>query len=91
MTFTCLDCHPLEDSQPSSSSASTGRDFGLVKFPSTKAPTPTTLEPNESLHSKHAKKHEHPDWLVYTSAIPTVFVFVMCVVIIFVKQHYAIK
>lgn len=85
------DCQPLEDVQASSVASSTERDFGTVKFPPTNIPGHSTISSLSAMHAKHAKKHQHPAWLVYTSAIPTVFVFVVCVVIIFVKQHYEIK
>ena len=90
---TLKDCQPLEDVQASSAASSTERDFGTVKFPPTNIPGHSTISSHSAsaMHAKHAKKHQHPAWLVYTSAIPTVFVFVVCVVIIFVKQHYEIK
>lgn len=78
------DCQPFAASDDSSI-ASTKKDFAPTQA-STRSAQGEALVPKE-----HPKEHIPPSWLVYTSAIPTVFVFVACVVVIFVKQFYAIN
>ncbi|XP_066930748.1 uncharacterized protein [Clytia hemisphaerica] len=59
-------------------------------IPPTPRASKSTLQPSSGELPEqhvHRKKHDHPAWLVYTSAVPTVVIFVVCVIIIFIKTH----
>lgn len=50
--------------------------------------TPSAI--NKDVPSRHESKpklHEHPAWLVYTSAVPTVLIFIICLIIIAIKYR----
>lgn len=61
-----------------------GNNFNLLHSTA----TPSTI--NKDVPTKHESKsrlHEHPAWLVYTSAVPTVLIFIVCLIIIAIKYR----
>jgi len=38
-------------------------------------------------HATRPKKHDHKAWLVYTSAVPTVLIFIVCLIIIAIRNR----
>ena len=56
------------------------------KIQSTAIPTKKNKDA-PTRHESKLRKHDHPAWLVYTSAVPTVCIFIICLIIIAVKYR----